>query len=313
MTRKAFIFSTIAITLMAIVMLQGRSAYAGERVGDLVFETMRKIEKRQRTFQKDVGSIRADRDEVIREKEAIKKKYLSASEGSMDEKEAHAEFSYVLAKIYKKTFEEAKLIRTTAKDHLQSLSTLSDGLRNGGVNANPQATKNIIRDTKGFLTTSNSLLLSLGKYREHITDPRINQKLNSAYKTATLLNSYIESLEDSQSNTDTTRTALVQKVEELIVNMEELYIQTGILLDMIRDKTTLLKMVNQIAMSELASIRLTNIQKNMGSSISSEVMDPLKSILHDADNDLGTLTGGMVRDSNSGFNTGQSWVNGLYR
>lgn len=304
------------ITAIALVVMMGMfslSSHAGERIGGgLVFEAMKKIESRQKAFQHDVQHIRAEREQAMKEKELIKKRFLQSKWGSIDRKEAHAELSYVIAKIYRKSFDEFKLVRSTASDHLKALSALRNGLRTGSAGLDQKATRKIVRDTSGFIKSSNSLLMSIGKYTEVITDPMINRKLRAARSTALILDKYVNDLSKDRLTNDTTQQALTGKVEELISRMEELFIQTDIMLDMIKNKSGILKVINQIAISELAAIRLAN-GRSIVNSISEEVLAPLKEVLQESDNDLDLLTEGM--QTGGGSQTApldQSWSKGLW-
>jgi len=311
MTRKNTIqLPIIAVTIVAMVGLLPVVSYAGERIGDLVFKTMKKIESRQKDFLRDVKEMRSERVKAINEKEQIRKRFMKTRDGSVDRQEAHAELSYTLARIYKYTFSELKLVRSTASDHIKSLTVLKNGLKAGKTGMNQRATEKIVRDTSGFIKSSNSLLLSLGKYTDVITDPRINRKLRAARSTALLLDNYVNNLRKNRLTGATSRQTLRGKVEELVNHMEELYLQTDILLEMIQDKTSILKMINQIAISELAAIRLAN-GRSIVSSISDEVLKPLKEVLKESDNDLDLLTEGVVTGGGTHAPLDQSWSKGL--
>jgi len=104
------------------------------------------------------------------------------------------------------------------------------------------------------------------------------------------------------------------KVGELLTHMEELYLQTDIMTEMIQDKSSILKMINQIAISELATIRLAD-GRSIINSISDEVLGPLKEILKESDNDLDILTNGISSGGSASANANampdQSWSKGL--
>lgn len=301
---------TFLIVLLAAVLF--KEAHAEERIGDLVFETMRKIETRQAAFLSDARQIREDRKKTITDKEGVKKKYLRAREGTLEQKEAHAELTYSVAKIFKQTFDEMNLVRSASEDHLTTLTTLRESLQNGSIGVNEKAAKKIVKDTGSFLESSDKLLVSIGKYADLISDPAINRKLASARATALLLSDYLANSQKTNSTAKNTQQLLATKVGELINNLEEIYNQSDILLDMMRDRSNVLKLTNEIAAAELAIMKLAN-GNTVVTSLSKEVMGPLKQVMKDTDSDIELLTNGMLNNSMSGGQEARdaSWSKGL--
>lgn len=79
---------------------------------------------------------------------------------------------------------------------------------------------------------------------------------------------------------------------------------------MIRDKTTVLKMINQLAASEAAIWAVSDGNKIVAQ-LSSDVMSPLMNILSDSDEELTTLVAGVLDDDNQGMGTSsnvQNWT-----
>lgn len=75
-----YIISLIVFSLMSTLSTQ---VFGEERIGDLVFQTMRKIETRQATFSTDARQIREERNKAIKEKEGAKRNYLQSKEGTL--------------------------------------------------------------------------------------------------------------------------------------------------------------------------------------------------------------------------------------
>lgn len=302
------ITSFIILSMLTVV----PQAFAEERIGDLVFETMRKIETRQAAFATDARQIREERNKAIKEKEGAKRNYLQAKEGTLEQKEAHAALTYSVAKIFKNTYDEMNLVRSASEDHLTTLTTLKEGLQNGSMGVNEKAAKKIVKDTGSFLESSDKLLVSIGKYADLISDPAINRKLASARSTALMLNDYLANNQKTHSAARNNQQLLMAKVNELVSNLEEIYNQTDILLDLMRDRSTVLKLTNEIAAAELATMRLANGNAVI-TSLSKEVIGPLKQVMNDTDSDIELLTKGVLNTSVSGGQETRdiSWSKGL--
>lgn len=299
----------ISISFIILMIVVSASAFAAERIGDLLFETMKKIENKQRDFDESVSKIRTEREAAIKEKESVRKKFVDSKEGTMDRNEAHAEYSYALAKVYSATFSELKLVRETSGDHIKALNSLRNNLKGGVGGAPPEITRKIVKGTKGFLISSNSLLKSISVYKDTITDPVIKQKLDSTYSSALILEDYIKRLENDQTNTGTTQQTLILKVEELIGNLEQMHIESGMLMDMIKDRSNMLKMINEIAISELFTSRISSGKSFKA--ISDDVLKPLKEKIKDTDRDLSDLTNGTKDPMSPQTTPVRSWSEGF--
>jgi len=103
---------------------------------------------------------------------------------------------------------------------------------------------------------------------------------------------------------------LKQRVVELIEQLNSLYVQTDIFMGILKDKTTVLKMINQLAASETAIWAVSDGRKSIGH-ISTKVMSPLLDILNESDDDLTTLVAGVLDDDGQAVESSpgkQSWA-----
>ena len=298
-----------AFAALLVMTLYG-GVYADEKIGNLVFSAMKKIQETHETFLSDVKTTKAEREAAITERAAIKKQYEKAKDGSLDKREFHARFSYAQAKVYSALYGEAKLTRQVAGKQLAILNRLNDSITSGEAEINARGALSVIEAAKPFLKNGKSLLTSLSQYRDKITDPVINSKLNAAYDTARMLSKYVEHIENGKTNKYASQLVLKQKVAELIEQLNALYVQTDIFMAMIRDKTTVLKMINQLAASEAAIWAVSDGNKIVAQ-LSSDVMSPLMDILSDSDEDLTTLVAGVLDDDNQSMETSgyvQNWT-----
>ena len=78
---------------------------------------------------------------------------------------------------------------------------------------------------------------------------------------------------------------------ELIEQLNAIYVQADIFMALVRDKTSLLKLVNQLAASESAILAILDGNSVIGQ-ISGHIMTPMRGVLKESDEDLDTLTGG---------------------
>ena len=299
-----------ALTALLVVVVSG-GVFADERTGNLVFNAMKKIQETHEVFLGDIEKIKAEREAAIAERVAVKKQYEKARDGSLDQREFHARFSYAQAKVYRALFNEAKLTRKVAAKQLGVLNKLNDSITSGDAAINAKGAIFVVEAAKPFLNNGKSLLTSLAQYRDKITDPIINSKLNAAYDTARMLSKYVEHIERGKTSKYTSQLVLKQKVEELIDQLNALYVQTDIFMDMLRDKTTVLKMINQLAASEAATWVVSDGKKVI-SQVSNDVMSKLMEVLDESDEDLTALVTGVLDDDHQDVETQghvQKWAN----
>ncbi len=299
-----------ALTALLVVVVSG-DVFADERTGNLVFNAMKKIQETHEVFLGDIEKIKADREAAIAERAAVKKQYEKARDGSLDQREFHARFSYAQAKVYRALFNEAKLTRKVAAKQLGILNKLNDSITSGEAEINAKGAISVVEAAKPFLNNGKSLLTSLAQYRDKITDPIINSKLNAAYDTARMLSKYVEHIEKGKTSKYASQLVLKQKVEELIGQLNALYVQTDIFMDMLRDKTTVLKMINQLAASE-AAIWVVSDGNKVIQQLSNDVMSKLMDVLSESDEDLTALVSGVLDDDHQDIETSgyvQNWTN----
>lgn len=300
--------SYVLITIFVILTITG-SSMAKEEIGNLVFNAMKKIDDVHQNFTNKVKVIRDKRKNAVAKKESIKQKYLKARDGSLDQKEFHAEYTLQVAKIYKSLYEEAKLAKDVSGKHLRILNKLTDSIsKSGNADLSAKETAGIIKASKGFLNNGRTLLRSLGRYANKITDPMIHSRLNLASDTAAMLSRFINQANGGSINKYSSRKILKQKVRELEEQFKAIYVQTDIAMNMIKDKCLVVKMINQTAASEMAGFALTG-GNNAADSLSNNVILPMTETLNDSDDDLEILISGV---NDSGIkpvdNKNQRWI-----
>lgn len=287
------------------------SVLADERIGGLVFSAMKEIQDTHKDFLGNVQRIKNSREDALSERENVKKLYTNAKDGSVDKSEFHARFSLAQAKVYRALYDEAKLTHQVAGKQLNILNNLNDSIGTTGAGVDQNDTISIIESTKPFLNNGKDLLKSLGEYRHKINDPVINSKLNAAYQTAQMLSKYVDHLEKSSTNKYASQLVLKQRVVELVEQLNALYVQTDIFMGILRDKTTVLKMINQLAASEAAIWAVSEGGKDI-SQLSGSVMASLMDAMNESDTDLNILISGVFEDEGSDFESSKNnynWAN----
>lgn len=292
--------------VMAVLILVGPAA-AREEIGSLVFKAMKKIEDRHQRFLAEIAEVRAARADAVSQKNLVRGKYLKAKEGTIDQRELHADFSYQLARVFRTTYDELTFVKSAARDHLQTLGPLQEALERGRETLHAEATKRIISTTKGFLISSKDLLTSLTEYREYITDPVVNSKLNVAASTVQSIEDFLASLSVNRLDTSSIQDRLQKQISGLIDQLNGLYVQSDVLIGLIRDKVQILKLVNQTAASELAMFSLSG-GKAVIDDLSRSILDPLKDILRESDHDLDIVVTGAPSHPEVDSQRPQGWV-----
>ena len=280
-------------------------ASADEKIGNLVFDAMKEIEENHKSFLERAKVTKIERETALAERENVKKQYDKARPGSLDKTEFHARFSLTQAKVYRALFEETKLTHAVSKRQLSILNRLNNAIDSGQTQANIDGVNSVIEASKPFLENGKSLLVSLSEYRNRIQDPIINSKLNGAYDTARMLSNYVKHIEKGRTNKYASHLLLKQKISDLIEQLNALYVQTDIFMSMIKDKTTVLKMINELAASESA-IKVLVTGSNAVNHLSSDVMKPLMDILITSDEHMELLITGVLDDPNEITNKGNS-------
>ena len=127
-----------------------------------------------------------------------------------------------------------------------------------------------------------------------------------------MLSQYVNHIEKSLINRGATKKALKRKVEELVDQFNSLYVQTDIFMAMIQDKATLLKIINELAASEMSSRALTE-GKKYAANKSTNVMGPLMKLYYGTDENMDMIAAYTLGNENQG-NIGTSgysrdWTN----
>ena len=175
--------SALLVGVLSFVFL-GATAFGEEKIGNLVFTAMKKIQDTHQVFLSDVQGIRKQRQEAIAERDAVRRKFEKAKDGSIDKKEFHAQFSLAQAKLYRALYRESKMTHQVSAKQLGVLNTLYESIASGKASMNSEGAAAVIEASKPLIRSGKSLLVSLAEYRDKIADPVINSKLNAAYETA---------------------------------------------------------------------------------------------------------------------------------
>jgi regulator of replication initiation timing len=289
-TKKGLVALVLAVLVVTVF---SPAVFGDEKTGNLVFTAMKKIQETHQVFLSDVKDIRQRREQAIKERDAVRLKYEKAKDGSLDKREFHAQFSYAQAKLYRALYEETRLTHEVAGKQLGVLNKLNESIASGKTGMNSGDAAAVIEASKPLIESGKSLLTSLAEYRDKITDPVINSKLNAAYETARMLSRYVDHIENGKINKYASQLVLKQKLVELVEQLNALYVQTDIFMAMIQDKTTVLKMINQLAASETAICAISDGRKTI-IDLSTNVMAPLMDVLNESDDSLTTLVAGAL-------------------
>lgn len=292
MRTKNALLGIFTVAVFFVISLSG-NALADEKIGNLVFSAMQKIHENHQSFLDDVKTIRNDRKVAIAEREAIKEKYINARPNTLDKKEFHARFSYAQARVYRALYDEANVCNQATRKQLGILNRLKDSIESGEAQIDAGGVVAVAEAAKPFLENGKSLLNSLAQNRDKITDPIINSKLNAAYNAARMLSQYVKNIEKGQINRGATQMVLKRKVEELVDQLNTLYVQTDLFMAMIQDKTTVLKMVNELAASEMGIMVLSEGKKYVAD-ISTDVMAPLMELYLESDEDMDMIAADVL-------------------
>jgi len=117
--------------------------------------------------------------------------------------------------------------------------------------------------------------------------------------------------EKGNTNKYASQLVLKQRVVELVEQLNALYVQTDIFMGILRDKTTVLKMINQLAASEAAIWAVSEGGKDI-SQLSGNVMASLMDVMNESDMDLNTLISGVLEDNGKAFEASTNnydWAN----
>jgi len=288
---------------------------AEEKIGNLVFNAMKKIQENHESFLGDVQKVRDQRKSAIVEREAAKGKYRMSRNNTLDKREGHAQFCLAQAKVFNALYRETKITNEVAKKQLTILQNLREEIDRTPADGSVTASADLVKVTKPFLENGRVLLESLGEYKDLIRDPVINSKLNAAYDTAMMISRYAKDLEKTQFNRSNTKHILAQKVNELVDILSNLYVQTDLFADMIRDKTTVLKMINEVAAAEMTVTMLADSSSAV-SYLNDNVMKPLMEVFEESGESIDILTedvlNGNIGEAATPPSRNQRWAKGNF-
>ena len=154
------------------------TALADEKTGNLVFNAMKQMQETHQAFLGDVRNIKAARKAAMADRDAVREAYRKATEGSLDQREFHARYSYALAKVYRALYDEAKLTHQVAAKQLGILNKLNDSVASGRSSVSGRKAAAVVATARPILENGRALMASLSAHRGGITDPVINAKLS---------------------------------------------------------------------------------------------------------------------------------------
>ena len=288
---------------------------AEEKIGNLVFNAMKKIKENHESFLNDVQKVRGQRKAAVTEREAAKGKYKTSRNNTLDKREAHAYFCLAQAKVFNALYKETRLTNEVAKKQLGILQKLQVEIDKAPAGGDAAASASLFKVSKTFLDNGRVLMESLAEYKDKIRDPVINTKLNTAYDTAVMFAQYAKSLEKASFNKNNTKHILAQKIAELTDILSNLYVQTDMFADMIRDKTTVLKMINEVAAAEMTITILADSSSSVNY-LNENVMKPLMDAFEESGETIDALTedvlNGNLSDATTPPSSNQRWAKGNF-
>lgn len=302
------VFATaVCVALFAVA---GSGVVLGqEKIGNLVFKAMDELHKTSQDFLGDLKKVRAKREAAVANREAVKKQYKDAEAGTLDRKEVHAALGYAEAKVLTALKGEAKLINHSTQNGLKILYRLLDSISSGETETGAGMAQSLEEALKPRLEAGASLLRSLVRYRDKITDPVINSKLNAAHETSRILSNSLKDIGKGRHGKRASRLALRQRIMELIEQLNALYTQTDILVSMIADKATRLKMITELAAAEAAILAISAGNKAV-ERFSAELTWPMMETLEGSEETLDMLMDGVLegRQGMDGPRSVQRWT-----
>ena len=285
--RAIKVIGRIVLGLMLSVVVSSR-VLADEKTGTLVFNAMKKLQETHQVFLGDARKIKANFKTAVADRNAVRKQFKKAKAGTLDKRDFHAQFSLAQAKVYRALHDQAKLTHQVAGKHLGTLNKLNKSVASGGTRMSAKGALSIIETAKPLLESGRSLLTSLSQYSGMINDPAIRSRLNAAHDTAKMFSNYVKNTEKGWANKNTSQLLVKRKLAKLVEQFNALYVQTDIFLSMLRDKTIVLKMSNEVAAAESAIWALSDGNKIL-TQLSNDIMSPLIDNLNESDEDLNLL------------------------
>lgn len=313
MTRTKPAYNRFMMSLILTVMaMSAMNAFGEEQIGNLVFKYMQDINQNHQSFVKQMATIQENGKRISKEKNEFKTQYMNAK-NPLDKRDYHASYSERVGTELRNLFDEAVLTNQSARDQLKILNELADSINEGQTTLTTTTALDIIDVSQNLLSSGGELLDSLAEYRNAITDPVINQKLNGAHKTAQFLQGYLASSRKDVSGRNASREYLKNKVFEMIEALNSLYVRSDILQDMIRNQAQFLKTVTEVASIELSIDYAREGFKNVSDYVDTQT-NGMKARIDEIDNDMTNLTTGFHRADYGRMNdavVNQDWAKGL--
>lgn len=179
--KKHYITFLIVCSMLVVAVSQ---VFGEERIeGSLVLDATRTLEDRNTALLNDLRHLREEREKAIKDKEAAKKKYIQAQEGSLEQKEALDAYSSALVLVMKSLFDELQLARQSAVDLFKTMTSLSEAMQKVKMDKNEKAVQRCIKETRVFLDDGDKILTAIAKYKDLISDPLIKSTLSSVQST----------------------------------------------------------------------------------------------------------------------------------
>ena len=243
----------LTIVVLIALIFAGGPALAGERTGDLVFNTVQKMGEHQTSYLEEINKVKQHREVVQNKVAQIKEEIVNLPPGTpaVEKKQLEAQFAKNLALNIKDINEELKITGKYAEIHAKTLYALLDDLKKEGGTLNDDTVNAIINKSRPVLDNSRSLYMSLAKYQDSITDPVIRNKLRQASHLAKTWDDYTNLLQKNHNSNSSSRKQLVYKVQELLERFSSISCETELLTAIVAEESTTLKLVNEIAACEL--------------------------------------------------------------
>jgi len=300
---KTYVFlKTLIIISLVFTLANGGPIWAKERVGSLVFQAIDTMRENQKDFLTGIKGVKTERKAAEVKKKELKKEYLKTQPGTVRAEELGAEYSKQLALVLKNLKQELDLTRTVAQKQALTLYDILKKVEKGESTLEGKQVNNVVRSSVPVLNSARSLLQSLARFKENFTDKSIVDKLNQATKTAELLAKYVAAAQHKEANSYSSHKVLSQKLRKLLENFNGIYAQSDILMSMLHNKVERLKLINQIAVSELG-IRAITSGEEMAGDLNHNFLGPIENTLNVTDDDidiLGSRAGAFVTGTENG-------------
>ena len=291
---------TLAVAIVLIV--TACCAFAAERTGTLVFDAVKELQQNHRDFVSRAGVYKARYNRAIALKDRIRKRFDNSEPGSLDRAEIRAGLAKAVAAAYDALLDEVSLAHEVGEKHLLVLYKLRDSIERLGGGGSDGPSTDAVQALAPFVENGKKLLLSLAGYKDMVDDPAVVNKLNQAYDTALLIESYQKQLAGFSFSEGSGHGALKRKMEILIDQLGALYSQTCIYKDLIGSKRQMLEAFRKTSEIQLSMSMATRGKGSVGD-FSRTFVNGISHKLDAVDRDLDRVVGfgpGPAPDGKSG-------------